>query len=330
LAKNDGVSAWPTLFSIAESPVRAGVLYAGSDDGQVHVTRDGGKTWTNITQRFSGLPRGTVPRLTASNAVEGRVYASFDGHESNDHGAYLYASEDFGGTWNRIGDLPAGHVIRTVAEDLRNPDVLYAGTEFGLFASIGRGRHWTRWRANLPTVPIYGIAQHPRDNDLILATHGRSIWILDDITPVRQAAAALAADAFLFDIRPARQFNRAHDRWWMNGDQQFWGHNPAFGALITYRLAADAKDVRIRIARPSGDVVREIAGPDLPQTSGVHRVAWDLRYTPLSASPTPDRPAAEPVLLGQPQVRSPTCFSLSRGPKSTPSWLLLSRRRSIA
>jgi photosystem II stability/assembly factor-like uncharacterized protein len=304
LAKNDGVSAWPTLFSIAESPVRAGVLYAGSDDGLVHVTRDGGKSWTNITQRFAGLPKGTVPRLVASHAAEGRVYASFDGHESDDHGVYLYASEDFGTTWTRIGDIPAGHVIRAVAEDLRNPDVLYAGTEFGLFASIDRGRHWTRWRANLPTVPIYGIAQHPRENDLILATHGRSIWILDDVTPVRQAAQALAANAFLFDIRPARQFNRAHDRWWMNGDQQFWGHNPPFGALITYRLGADATDVRIRIAGENGSVVRELAGPDLRQTAGVHRVAWDLRYAPLPEPPLRGRPAAEPALLGQPQVRS--------------------------
>lgn len=305
LAKHDGVSSWPTLTALAESPKRAGVLYAGSDDGMVHVTRDGGKTWTRVNDRFPGLPRPAgVPRLSASNAVEGRVYASFDGHERDDFGTYLYTSEDFGATWRRIGDIPAGHVIRTVVEDLLVPEVLYAGTEFGLFVSIDRGRHWTRWRANLPTVPIYGISQHPREHDLILATHGRSIWILDDVTPVRQAAKATGSEAYLFDTRPARQFNRAHDRWWMNGDQQFWGHNPPFGALITYRLGSKASDVRLRIASSAGDVVRELRGPDVPGRPGMHRVAWDLRYAPLAPRPTQGEPRTEPALLGPPQVRS--------------------------
>jgi photosystem II stability/assembly factor-like uncharacterized protein len=304
LAKHDGVSAWPTLFSIAESPRRRGVLYAGSDDGLVHVTRDDGKTWTHITDRFPGLPKRTVvPRLVPSNAVDGRVYASFDGHESDDYGVYLYVSEDFGSSWTRIGDIPAGHVIRTVAEDLRSSDVLYAGTELGLFASIDRGRHWTRWRANLPTVPIYGIAQHPREHDLILATHGRSIWIMDDLTPLRQASQA-GSDAFLFDMRPARQYNRAHDRWWMNGDQQFWGHNPPFGALISYRLSADATDVRLRINAPNGTPVRELSGPELPATTGLHRVTWDLRYAPLPPRQDQARSRSTAALLGPRQVRS--------------------------
>jgi photosystem II stability/assembly factor-like uncharacterized protein len=305
LARHDGVSSWPTLVSIAESPKRAGVLYAATDDGLVHVTRDGGKNWTNISDRFPGLPKPAgVAWLTASNASEGRVYASFDGHAHDDYGVYLYASEDFGASWMRIGDIPKGHVIRTIAEDLRAPDVLYAGTEFGLFVSIDRGRHWTRWRANLPTVPIYGIAQHPRENDLILATHGRSIWILDDVTPVRQAAQAMTTDAFLFDLRPARQFNRAHDRWWMNGDQQFWGHNPPFGALISYRLKTEAKDVRLRISAAGGDVVRELTGSGVPGRPGLHRVAWDLRYSPLRPGRDQAEPRREPALLGPPQVRS--------------------------
>ena len=305
LAKHDGVSSWPTLVALAESPRRAGLLYAGSDDGLVHVTRDGGATWTNISDRFKGLPKGrSVSRLAPSNAVEGRVYASFDGHESDDYTPYLYVSEDAGASWTRIGDLPSGHVVRVVVEDLRTPDVVYAGTEFGLFVSLDRGRRWTRWRANLPTVPVFGIAQHPREQDLILATHGRSIWILDDVTPVRQAAQAMATDAFLFDVRPARQFNRAHDRWWMNGDQRFWGHNPPFGALLTYHLRSAAEDVRVRVADANGTVVRELDLEGGSAHAGVHRVTWDLRHEPIRVTRPSDRADADPVLLGPPQVRS--------------------------
>jgi photosystem II stability/assembly factor-like uncharacterized protein len=304
LTRNDGVSAWPTLTSLAESPKRAGLLYAGSDDGLVQVTRDGGRTWTTADGRFPGLPEGlAVAGLVASHAVESRAYAVFDGHQRADYGSYIYATEDTGATWTRIVDgLPNGHVVRTMAEDLQNPDVLYAGTEFGLFVSIDRGRQWTRWRANLPTVPVYGIAQHPRENDLILATHGRGIWIADDVRPVQQAAEALRSPHYLFALRPARQFNRANDRWWMNGDQRFWGHNPPFGALITYRLGADARDVRLRLAGSDGAIVRELRASDRAARAGVHRTTWDLRHPPLERRGGPAAPQ-EPPLPGA-QVRS--------------------------
>ncbi len=305
LSKNDGVSFWPTLTTLAESPRRAGVLYAGADDGSVQVTRDDGGTWTNISGRFPGVPKGTyVARLVASRFEDGRAYAAFDGHRTNDFGVYLFATEDYGQTWRPIvRGIRPGHVIRTVAEDLKNPDVLYAGTEFGLFVSIDRGASWTHVRANVPTGPVYSIAQHPRENDLLLGTHSRGVWILDHVAAIQQAAEAARADAFLFDVRPARQFNRAFDRWWMAGDGRFWGHNPPFGAILDYHLRSDAARVSLRITDASGTLVRELQGEDagVPGRRGYTRATWDLRYAPAPQRPGDDPP---PPLLGREQVRS--------------------------
>ena len=319
LSKHDGVSSYPTLVALAESRKVAGVIYAGADDGRIQMTRDGGTNWTDLTGKFPGLPAPTyVARLEPSAFVDGRVYAAFDGHHNDDYGTYLYASEDFGGSWKRLGDgIPAGQVVRTVAEDRRVADVLYAGTEFGLYVSIDRGASWSRWRANLPTVPVYGIAQHPRENDIILATHGRSIWIADDVTPIQEAATALKQDAFLFDLRPARQYNRAHDRWWMGGDQRFWGPNPPFGAYVSYHLRTAAKNVSLRVADQAGTVVRELTGGEVTGDQGLHRVAWDLRYAP--AIPRRDQPrnqtARDP--LGAPQTRSHAFQQINR-PEADP------------
>jgi photosystem II stability/assembly factor-like uncharacterized protein len=303
-AKNDGVAQWPTLTTIAESPRQRGVYYTGADDGTVHASRDAGKSWTNISDRFPGLPRGTyVGELSPSAADAGTVYASFDGHRSNDYGVYVYGSRDFGQTWTRLSSgMPAGHVVRTIKEDLRNPDVLYVGTEFGLFVSLDRGAGWARLKSNLPTVPIYDIAQHPRDNDLILGTHGRSIWILDDLTPIQQAGKVPGNRHALFDLRPARQFNRAHDRWWMAGDRKFYGTNPPFGAIMNYRLAGNAKDVRFTVRDGSGAVIRTLHG-GIPTSPGIHRVVWDLRYDPVQAGGAESQ-GPEPPQIGPDQQRS--------------------------
>lgn len=306
IAKHDGVSMFPTLTAVAESPVTQGLYYTGADDGTVHVSRDGGETWENITRRFPGLPQGTyVSRLVASRFSAGTVYASFDGHRSNDYAPYVYGSSDSGRTWSRLtSGLPDGHAVRTVAEDLKNGNVLYVGTEFGLFVSLDRGVSWRRLKSNLPTVPIYGIALHPRENDMILATHGRSIWILDDLSPLQQAADAVGQAAFLFDIRPSRQVNQAFDRWWMAGDRKFWGHNPPAGAPVSYWLRAPAADVALRIQDAAGTVVREFDGDELPRSEGIHRLQWDLRYPPVPppAGAAPAEPS--PWMEGADQVPS--------------------------
>jgi photosystem II stability/assembly factor-like uncharacterized protein len=286
LAKHDGVGAYGTLVTFGESPKREGVYYAGSDDGVVSVSRDGGATWSNVTSKVPGLPKNTyVSRLAPSRFEDATVYATFDGHRLNDFGTYVYLSADYGATWRSIaGDLPKGQVARTITEDQKNPDVLYLGTEAGLFVTVDRGRKWMRVKANLPTVPVYEIALHPRDNDMILATHGRSLWILDDLAPFQQFAKASGADAFIFDPPPATEQNRANDRMKsFEGDRLFLGKNPEAGAALTWYLKAGAKEVRWTIRDRSGAVVRELSGDSVKEKNGagVNTVNWDLRVAPL-------------------------------------------------
>jgi hypothetical protein len=288
IAKNDGVQSYGNIVQLVESPKQAGVLYTGSDDGVVQVTKDGGKTWTNITSKFPGLPKNAyVSRLTASAHDVNVVYASFDNHRADDFGTYVYASVDGGGNFRSIGEgLPKGHTVASMTEDPKNPSVLYSGTEFGLFVSPDRGGKWMRIRSNLPTVPIHEIVFHPRDNDMIVATHGRSIWILDDATPVQQIGEAMKADAYLFDIRAATQFNQANNRGFVT-DKPFFGKNPAYGAHLSYYLAKESTNVALRIRDSAGTQVREITGNDLrtARRAGVNRVNWDLRHQPLPPQP---------------------------------------------
>ena len=288
IARNDGVGSYGNLVSFAESPIKAGVYYTGSDDGLVHVSRDGGATWTNVTAKLPNLARGTyVSEVTPSRFDSGTVYATFDGHRGNDFTTYVYASTDFGNSWRSIvADLPKTEVARTITEDLKNPDVLYLGTETGLYVTTDRGRHWGRVKANLPTVPIYEITLHPRDNDMIVATHGRSIWILDDLTPFQRYTEAAAADAYLFEPGTATQREPSSDRsrdW--EGDMRFLGENPPVGATLTYHLKAEAKDVSLTVRDGSGGTVRVLSGQDVGKNAGTNVVTWDLRVTPLPSTP---------------------------------------------
>src|SRR6185436_17405684 len=173
---------------------------------------------------------------------------------------------------------------RTITEDLKNPDVLYLGTESGLFVTFDKGKQWMRVKANLPTVPIYEITLHPRDNAMLLATHGRSIWILDDMTPLQQFAKARGADAHMFDIRPATEMNPAGDRSRdFEGDMQFLGKNSDIGAAFTYYLKSPAKKLTLTVKDASGNVVRELAGDDVKDknAAGINTVIWNLRVKPL-------------------------------------------------
>jgi photosystem II stability/assembly factor-like uncharacterized protein len=295
IAKHDGVQSYGNLVQLAESPKQAGIIYAGSDDGVVHMTRDNGKSWTNLNSRFPNMPKNAyVSGVVASAHDANTVYVAFDNHTNDDYNNYVYASVDGGNNFRSISEgLPKGQVVMTVAEDPKNPAVLYAGTEFGLFVSTDRGGSWNRIRSGLPTVPIHEIVFHPRDNDMILATHGRSIWILDDATPIQQSAEAIRSDAFLFDMRPAAQFNPANDRGFVT-DKPFRGKNPTFGAAISYYLKGPSKNVALRVRDASGNQVREITGNDLrdARNAGINRVYWDLRYQPL-VNP-PNLPAPPP------------------------------------
>ncbi|MBK9154162.1 MAG: hypothetical protein IPM25_08095 [Chloracidobacterium sp.] len=243
-SRHDGVRNYPTVTTFAESPVNRNVLWAGTDDGNLQVTRDG-QNWKNVVDKVPGLPKGTyVSRVIASRAAEGTAYVTFDGHRSNDFKVYVYATNDFGETWRPIAsNLPQNNgIANVIREHPRNPNLLFVGTEFGLFASPNRGESWTQIKLNLPTVPIDDILIHPRENDLILGTHGRSIWVLDDITAMEQLNdAVLGSNAHLFEPRRSVMW-----RLWNNkpltSDKVFYGQNPPNGALINFYLKEDLAD----------------------------------------------------------------------------------------
>ncbi|MGQ0734457.1 MAG: WD40/YVTN/BNR-like repeat-containing protein, partial [Acidobacteriota bacterium] len=204
IAKHDGVGSFGNIVTLEESANKAGVVWVGSDDGVVSVTQDAGKTWSNVTARIPGVPKWTyVSDVVPSRAAAGTAYVTFDGHRGGDYSTYVFTTADFGGSWRSIAaNLPKGEVARTIAEDRKNADLLYLGTETGLWVSVNRGGQWTRITANLPTMPVYEIKQHPRDNDLILASHARGVWILDDVTPIQQWAKAESAETFVFEPEP--------------------------------------------------------------------------------------------------------------------------------
>jgi photosystem II stability/assembly factor-like uncharacterized protein len=290
LSRHDGVETYGQITTISESPLRPGILWVGTDDGNVQVSRDGGRTWENVVGNIPGVPKNTyVSRVVASRSGEGTAYVTFDGHRSNDFTPYVYMTTDFGKTWRSLrSNLPDGHTINVIREHPRNPNLLFIGTEFGLFVSFDRGGRWIRLKNNLPTVPVDDIQIHPRENDLILGTHGRSIFILDDITPLEQLSpAVLDSDLHVFDIRPATMY-RLYAHKGNTGHKFFIAPNPPYGAIIHYYLKTplgEKEEVKITIVDREGRVVRELRGP---REAGIHRVAWDLRHEP------PVRAEAEP------------------------------------
>ncbi len=286
IAKNDGIDDYGSLFTIAESPRKAGLIYTGSDDGQLNVTRDGGATWTNVTGKIPGVPKWAyVSKVAPSRFDEATVYATFDAHRVGDYGTYVFASTDDGASWKSIaGNLPKGEVVRTITEDQKNPEVLYLGSETGLWVSLDRGKSWDRVRANLPTVPVYEITLHPRDNAMLLATHGRGVWILDQLGPFQQAAQARAADAWIYPVATAYEKSRSGLRYYgSQGDMQFFGDNPPYGAVIAYALKTRADSARIVITDPAGNQVRDLKGGAMKDglAAGYHRVVWDLQIDPI-------------------------------------------------
>jgi photosystem II stability/assembly factor-like uncharacterized protein len=290
IAKNDGIVAWPTIVSLAESPKRAGLLYAGTDDGNLQLSRDAGKTWSSLYSKLPGAPGGAfVSEVVPSRFDEATVYVTIDDHRQANFETFVYVSRDFGQTWQSANGNLSGEVVKTLTEDLKTPDVLYIGTETGLFVSTDRAKTWTRVRANLPTVRIDEITLHPRDNAMLLATHGRSLWILDHLEPFQEYAAAQSttADAKLFTPPPAAMYRRpVRDRnyeFW--GDQTFFGENPPQAAVISWFMKKQAGDVKLKVADAAGREVREISGTALANSGkpGMQSACWDLRVQPVPA-----------------------------------------------
>ncbi len=278
LSKHDGIAFFGDITTISESPVKAGILYVGTDDGNLQVSKDGGKIWKNIVARLRGVPEYTyVTRVVASSFVEGRAYATLDGHRNDDFKPYVFVTEDYGESWKDIsGNIPVGSIVNVIREHHRNPDLLFVGTERGAYFSIDRGKKWIRIKSNFPMVPVDDIAIHPRDNDLILGTHGRSVWILDDITPLEQLSMEiLNSSYYLFDIQDATQTRLFYHKG-STGHKIFIAPNPPYGAIFSYHLKEKAgKSPLLVITNKEGQTVREIKGPRDP---GINRVNWDLRY----------------------------------------------------
>jgi len=285
-SKHDGAASYSNVVTIGESPLAQGVVWAGTNDGNVQVSRDGGLTWKNVVASIKGLPKEThVSRVEPSHVDAGTCYVTFDGHRSNDHKPYVFVTRDFGATWTSISsNLPVGNV-NVIREDPKNRNLLYLGTEYAVFISRNGGSEWKKFMTGLPTVRIDDLLVHPRENDLIVGTHGRSIWIIDDLTPLQQMSdAVMTSDAHLFDVRPSTawsediQLSRG-----LGGAKHFRGQNPQGGTAIHYYLrSAPTGDVKISITDKTGRVVREMDGT---KDVGLNRVQWNLGPTPPQLTP---------------------------------------------
>ncbi len=288
--KTAGGPAWPenttaeyfsTIISLAESPVQPGVLWAGTDDGNLHVTMNGGEDWKNVVNSIPDLPQDSpVSHVEPSVTSAGLAYCSFDRHMLDDFQPYIYRTTDFGRTWIDIrGNLPKDAYIWVVREDPRDPKVIYAGTESGIFVSFSRGGNWVKLHmANLPNVAVHDILVHPKKNDLIVGTHGRGIWILDKIAFLQEVSPELlGAEPYIFSVDTAMRYTSKPTRYGI-GDRKYRGENPEYGALITYFLPEEISDsgsIRMDILNEERNKILTLS--DIPRKKGLNRVAWELR-----------------------------------------------------
>ena len=284
-----------TIYAIAESPKNPNVIWAGTDDGNLQLTRDGGKTWTNLAPGISGYNREAwVSYIDAGHFDEATAYVTFDLHTFGDMRPHALKTSDFGKTWTSLiaSDAPVRGYAHVVREDLINPNLLFLGTEFGLWVSVDGGRQWAQYKGgDMPNAAVRDLQIHPRDNDLVIATHGRGIWIVDDITPLRALSPdTLTKEAAFLQFTPAVERVPAQGGW-VNGDAKFEGPNPPGDAVITYYQ---------KKRHIFGDLTIEVFGPDgkslgtIPTSKrrGLSRVTWSMRLK------APRVPTAASALFG--------------------------------
>jgi photosystem II stability/assembly factor-like uncharacterized protein len=286
-----------TLLSIAPSPKDSNLIWVGTDDGNVQLTRDGGRTWTNVIKNVQGLaPNAWIATVEASPSDPATAYFAASHHQDNDYAPYFFMTTDYGRTWKKITNgLPTKGWAHVIREDPRNRNLLYAGTENGVYASWNRGERWVSIRNNLAAVPVRDLMIQPRDNDIIVATHGRGMYILDDATAIQRYAELATTDVHLFDVRDATRWILA-GRDGDLGQKVFTGQNPPNGAVFTYYLKTTAKDsVHITISDAAGRAIRKLKSP--ARDSGLNRAVWDLRLDgPRQlADTTPPRQGADTV-----------------------------------
>jgi photosystem II stability/assembly factor-like uncharacterized protein len=280
---NIGVEYAGVVYGLAESPKERGLVWAGTNDGLLHVTRDAGKTWTNVTKNIPNLPAwGSFRSIVASRYDAGTAYLTVDFHQVNNRDPFVYKTTDYGRTFRAItSGIPKSMLsyARTICEDPVRRGLLYVGTENAIYASFDDGESWQPLQNNLPHAPVSWITVQEHFNDLVISTYGRGFWIMDDLTPLQHATPqVLASEAHLFPPRPAYRF-RFITAPSTPYDDPTVGDNPPYGAAINYYLKSASAPVKVTILDEAGEVVRTLTAPG---SAGFNRIHWDLRYEPTS------------------------------------------------
>lgn len=274
-----------TIITISESPANATVIWGGTDDGNLQVTRDDGANWANVVDNVPNVPEHTwVSHVEASRHDEGTAYVTFDGHRTGDMTTYVYRTRDFGRTWESLVSDDIEGYAHVIKEDLENAELLFLGTEFGLYLSLDGGQSWAHFTNDFPRVAVHDMAIHPREHDLVLGTHGRGIWILDDVTPLRALTPeVLEADVALLPTRPNIQYIGG-GMTWFSGNDEFVGRNPSMAAAIVYyqKRRHIFGDLNVEIYDPDGELIRTVPGGKL---RGINRVDWPMRLPPPKVPP---------------------------------------------
>jgi photosystem II stability/assembly factor-like uncharacterized protein len=303
-----------TLFSIAPSPVQSGVIWAGSDDGRIHVTTDGGKSWTSVEAGLEGAPPNAwVSHIEASRSAAGTAFVTLDDHRRSDRNPYVFRTDDFGKTWKSLVTADLQGYAHCIEQDPVDKDLLFLGTEFGLWVSLDGGGRWMRWKHGVPPAPVYALEVHPREHDLVIATHGRSVYVLDDLRPLRaMSAQALQAPLQLYEVAAAQQhWDKPEASGFALGAGEFRGENRPYGAILTYSL------ILPDLPLPDDKKERERKEAEREARRKEAGVAWGP-FAPATPEPTPAAEATPAPAVTPPADPNAPAPAATPTPAETP------------